>query len=180
MIPLQFERSEYAARLAKVRVEMARRGMDVLLVNDIANQHYLTGYDGWSFYTPQTVVVPIADEEPVWIGRAMDAAGGKLSCWMKPERIVGFPAKNATVSFAEVLAKCSKSMAEHFDFNLATRVDVSYVLWQRQAEDYRPLYIINVYGCEKIADYLPNEARFKRIRYLFNDEGEMLVFDNLL
>ena len=87
---------------------------------------------------------------------------------------------DATVSFAEVLAKCSKSMAEHFDFNLATRVDVSYVLWQRQAEDYRPLYIINVYGCEKIADYLPNEARFKRIRYLFNDEGEMLVFDNLL
>lgn len=91
MIPLPFERSEYAARLAKVRAEMARRGMDVLLVNDIANQHYLTGYDGWSFYTPQTVVVPITDEEPFWIGRAMDAAGGKLSCWMKPERIVGFP-----------------------------------------------------------------------------------------
>ena len=35
-----------------------------------ANQHYITGY-GWSFYTPQVVLVPLEDVEPVWIGRAM-------------------------------------------------------------------------------------------------------------
>ncbi|RWQ45711.1 hypothetical protein [Mesorhizobium sp.] len=27
---------------------MARSGLDP----DVANQHYITGYDGWSFYTP--------------------------------------------------------------------------------------------------------------------------------
>jgi len=70
---------------------MQRRGLDVLLVNDVANQHYITGYDGWSFYTPQVVLVPLKDSEPVWIGRAMDAAGGLLTAWMKPENIVGFP-----------------------------------------------------------------------------------------
>ena len=53
-------------------------------MTDVANQHYLTGYDGWSFYTPQVVVVPAEDEEPVWIGRAMDAAGGRLTAWMRP------------------------------------------------------------------------------------------------
>lgn len=91
MIPLPFERDEFAARLNAVRKVMERRGLDLLIVTDVANQHYLTAYDGWSFYTPQVVVVPIEDDEPVWIGRAMDAAGGKLTAWMKEANIVGFP-----------------------------------------------------------------------------------------
>ncbi|QIG51653.1 M24 family metallopeptidase [Nordella sp. HKS 07] len=91
MIELPFARAEYDVRLKKIRTEMARRGLDLLIVNDVANQHYITAYDGWSFYTPQVVLVPIEVAEPVWIGRAMDAAGGLLSAWMKPENVVGFP-----------------------------------------------------------------------------------------
>jgi ectoine hydrolase len=91
MIELPFSRAEYEQRLKKIRAEMQRRGLDLLIVNDVANQHYITAYDGWSFYTPQVVLVPIVDEEPVWIGRAMDAAGGLLTAWMKPENVVGFP-----------------------------------------------------------------------------------------
>lgn len=91
MIELPFARAEYDLRLKKIRAEMEKRGLDLLIVNDVANQHYITGYDGWSFYTPQVVLVPIENEEPVWIGRAMDAAGGLLTAWMKPENVVGFP-----------------------------------------------------------------------------------------
>jgi ectoine hydrolase len=91
VIPFPFEHSEYRRRLKLVRAEMARRGLDLLIVTDIANQHYLTAYDGWSFYTPQIVVVPLEDEEPYWIGRAMDAAGGKLTAWMKADHVIGFP-----------------------------------------------------------------------------------------
>lgn len=91
MIAPPFERSEYDRRLRLVREEMARRGLDLLIVTDIANQHYLTAYDGWSFYTPQVVVVPLENEEPFWIGRAMDAAGGKLTAWMRSDNVVGFP-----------------------------------------------------------------------------------------
>ncbi|WP_421577268.1 M24 family metallopeptidase [Shinella sp. M31] len=91
MIELPFALSEYKARLHAIRTEMARRNLDLLIVNDVANQHYITGYDGWSFYTPQVVLVPITDDEPVWIGRAMDAAGGLLTAWMPPENVVGFP-----------------------------------------------------------------------------------------
>jgi Xaa-Pro aminopeptidase len=91
MVPLPFDRSEYAARLARIRKEMTRRDIGLLVVADIANQHYITGYDGWSFYTPQLVLVPIEDEEPVWVGRAMDAAGGRLTAWMAPGNVVGFP-----------------------------------------------------------------------------------------
>jgi len=73
MIELPFARLEYRNRLQAIRAEMTRRNLDLLIVNEIANQHYITGYDGWSFYTPQVVLVPLVDEEPVWIGRAMDA-----------------------------------------------------------------------------------------------------------
>lgn len=90
MVPLPFEIGEYEARLARVRDEMAKRRLDLLVVNDIANQHWLTAYDGWSFYTPQVVLVG-PEGEPVWIGRAMDAAGGRLTAWMKPASVVGFP-----------------------------------------------------------------------------------------
>jgi ectoine hydrolase len=90
MVPLPFQAVEYESRLAKIRREMSRRGLDLLIVNDIANQHYITAYDGWSFYTPQVVIVPL-EGEPVWIGRAMDAAGGRLTAWMKPQNVVGFP-----------------------------------------------------------------------------------------
>lgn len=91
MIELPFARAEYAGRLKKIRAEMQKRDLELLIVNDVANQHYITAYDGWSFYTPQVVLVPIEDEEPVWIGRAMDAAGGLLTAWMRPENVVGFP-----------------------------------------------------------------------------------------
>ncbi len=76
MVPLPFDRTEYAQRLARIRRDMASRKIDLLVVTDVANQHYITGYDGWSFYTPQVVLVPLENEEPVWVGRAMDAAGG--------------------------------------------------------------------------------------------------------
>jgi ectoine hydrolase len=90
MVPLPFAHAEYQTRLAEIRQEMSKRGLDLLIVNDVANQHYITAYDGWSFYTPQMVLVPAAGE-PVWIGRAMDAAGGRLTAWMKTENIVGYP-----------------------------------------------------------------------------------------
>jgi ectoine hydrolase len=90
MVPLPFARDEYSSRLEKIRKEMSKRGLDLLIVNDVANQHYVTAYDGWSFYTPQVVIVP-SDGEPVWIGRSIDAVGGKLTVWMKHENVVGFP-----------------------------------------------------------------------------------------
>ena len=76
MIELPFARAEDDLRLKRIRTEMERRGLDLLIVNDVANQHYITGYDGWSFYTPQAVLVPIENEEPVWIG-ARHGCGGR-------------------------------------------------------------------------------------------------------
>ncbi len=85
-----FDKNEYARRLTKVRKSMAAKGIEVLIEADPANMNYLTGYDGWSFYVPQIVVVPEAGE-PVWIGRGVDLGGAKLTCWMSQANIVAYP-----------------------------------------------------------------------------------------
>lgn len=88
---LLFDKSEYQARVSRVKAAMAAHAIDVLLVASPANQFWLTGYDGWSFYTPQMVVVASDREEPVWIGRRMDAAGARFTAYLAPENIVPYP-----------------------------------------------------------------------------------------
>ena len=51
---------------------------------------WLTGYDGWSFYVHQCVVVPPTGE-PVWFGRGQDANGAKRTAYLDHDNIVGYP-----------------------------------------------------------------------------------------
>ncbi|MCG6901825.1 MAG: M24 family metallopeptidase [Rhodobacter sp.] len=69
-----FSAAEYDRRLAKTRQAMSGAGLDVLIATDPSNQAWLTGYDGWSFYVHQAVVLPL-DGRPLWWGRNQDANG---------------------------------------------------------------------------------------------------------
>ena len=84
-----FDLPEYQRRLAKTRSAMEAAGLDVLFVTDPSNQAWLTGYDGWSFYVHQGVIVPM-EGEPIWWGRYMDMMGGRRTCWMAHENILGY------------------------------------------------------------------------------------------
>jgi len=84
-----FDDAEFAARLTRTRAEMAARGLDLLVVSDPSNMAWLTGYDGWSFYVHQAVLLPAAGD-PVWWGRGMDAAGARRTVWMSDDGIVGY------------------------------------------------------------------------------------------
>ena len=86
-----FETSEYLERIRKTKEQMADNGIGVLLVADPANMNYLTGYDGWSFYVPQVVVVAADLEQPVWVGRGMDVNGAKHTTFLASENIIGYP-----------------------------------------------------------------------------------------
>ena len=48
-----FARGEYEERVARVKSRMSAAGFDLILCQDPANLCYLSGFDGWSFYTPQ-------------------------------------------------------------------------------------------------------------------------------
>lgn len=86
---LPFSRTEYSRRLTKVRAAMAARDLDVLLVTDPSNMAWLTGYDGWSFYVHQGVLV-FPDADPIWWGRHMDGAGALRTVWMDDDRIARY------------------------------------------------------------------------------------------
>jgi ectoine hydrolase len=76
-----FSKTEYDNRLAKTRAAMATAGLDALFVEDPSNMAWLTGYDGWSFYVHQGVIVT-HDADPVWWGRNMDANGARRTAWL--------------------------------------------------------------------------------------------------
>ncbi|MEC8953363.1 MAG: ectoine hydrolase DoeA [Actinomycetota bacterium] len=88
-VDLPFSRQEYADRLTKVRASMEARGIEVLVAADPSNMSWLTGYDGWSFYTPQAVVVT-HDGEPWWWGRRMDANGARRTVYMDEAQILDY------------------------------------------------------------------------------------------
>jgi ectoine hydrolase len=83
-------RAEYAERLAKVRSVMAAKSLSALLVTDPANLFYLCGYDAWSFYVPQCLIVP-ADGPPQLFARAMDAAGARFTAVLPDSDVHGYP-----------------------------------------------------------------------------------------
>jgi ectoine hydrolase len=85
-----FSLEEYAARLAKVRAEMAARGLDLLIISDPSNLAWVSGYDGYSFYNHQCVLVSM-DQEPVWYGRALDLNGARATTWMQHDQLAGYP-----------------------------------------------------------------------------------------
>ena len=87
---LHFTHEEYAARIAKTRAAMEAAGIDLLICHDSSNMAWLTGYDGWSFYVPQCVLLA-GDGDPVWFGRGQDANGALRTCFMNEADIIGYP-----------------------------------------------------------------------------------------
>lgn len=108
-----FPPSEYAARLASTRAEMERRGIDALLVTDPANMYYLTGYDAWSFYVPQAVIVPLTEEEPIWVGRGMDAPSAVITTSIPRDRILGYPDELVESTTGHPMQYVARVLADH-------------------------------------------------------------------
>jgi len=110
-VALNFTRAEYAGRLARTRAAMARRGIDTLIVSDPSNMAWLTGYDGWSFYVHQAVVVG-ADGEPLWWGRAQDVQGALRTTWIGEKSILGYPDRYVQSSERHPMEVLAAALAE--------------------------------------------------------------------
>lgn len=84
---LYFEIQEYKGRFEKTKQSMVDKGIEVLIVSDPANMNYLTGFDGWSFYVHQCIIVLVDQEQPIWVGRGQDANAARLTTWLNEENI---------------------------------------------------------------------------------------------
>ncbi|ADD07302.1 peptidase M24 family protein (homolog to ectoine hydrolase) (plasmid) [Natrialba magadii ATCC 43099] len=82
-----FDDAEYERRLDRTKTRLREENLDAIVVTDPANMNYLTGYDGWSFYVHQAVVVTTDRDEPVWVGRGMDADGARATTSLSEESI---------------------------------------------------------------------------------------------
>jgi ectoine hydrolase len=89
---LPFAQPEYDARIARTRAEMLARNLDAIIISDPSNMGWLTGYDGWSFYVHQCVVLTMQGN-PLCFVRAQDANGAVRTVWMPDEDVHGYDEK---------------------------------------------------------------------------------------
>lgn len=109
-MPAPFPKAEYDDRLARTRRKMDEAGLDLLVVSAPDNMNYLSGYDAWSFYVPQCLLVTAGDQEPVWIGRGMDSVSARLTTYLADASILSYaddyvenPAKHPMEEVARIV-----------------------------------------------------------------------------
>ncbi|WP_339151166.1 Xaa-Pro peptidase family protein (plasmid) [Rhizobium sp. T1470] len=110
---LHFGQCEFQARLAAVKKEMTHRGIDILLLSEPPNQNYLTGYNAYSFYTPQLVIVAQDYKEPIWVGRFMDRVSASMTTYLAEGNIRAYPdtyVQSATLSAYVFMADIVKEL----------------------------------------------------------------------
>ena len=88
-----FSKDEYKQRLKKVQTSMQEKGIELLISQDSNNMNYLTGYDAWSFYYAQCVIVHVNSDEPLCFVRAQDAGGAFIKTYLKKENIIIYDEK---------------------------------------------------------------------------------------
>jgi ectoine hydrolase len=77
-LPKAFHKSEFDARLVRIKQSMTAAGIDLMFVASPANIDYVTGYNVKSYSNLQLVIIDLNDEQPHWIGRYMDAGGALM------------------------------------------------------------------------------------------------------
>lgn len=90
MNDLYFTTQEYQIRVDNTKKSMQEKGIEVLIVTDPANMNYLTGFDGWSFYVHQGVIIALEEEQPIWFGRGQDGNAARLTTYLNEENIYSY------------------------------------------------------------------------------------------
>ena len=90
---MNFTKEEFKNRLKKVQSLMQDKGIELLISQDPSNMNYLTGYDAWSFYYAQCVVVHVNCDEPICFVRDQDAGGAYIKTYLKDENIIKYNEK---------------------------------------------------------------------------------------
>ena len=90
---MNFTKEEYKSRLKKVQASMQKKGIELLISQDPSNMNYLTGYDAWSFYYAQCVIVHVNSDEPICFVRDQDAGGAYIKTYLNDENIIKYDEK---------------------------------------------------------------------------------------
>ena len=85
-----FSKAEYSNRIDRVRHAMQTHDIEVLVIGDPSNMNWLTGFDSWSFYTPQLMVIDLV-KGPFLMTRLMDVKAASFTTYLPESQIIGYP-----------------------------------------------------------------------------------------
>lgn len=151
---LPFSLKEYKSRLEQTKKKMQEQGIEVLLLADPANMNYLSGYNGWSFYVDQMLVVIVDEEQPIWIGRKQDANGAKATTWLYHENIIPYPEDHIHSATKHPMDFVAKILTEIGQSNRKIGLEMS-------------AYYFSALAYERLRSNLPN-AKFSDASLLVN------------
>ena len=77
-----FSRQEYQRRVGRVRAEMEASGVDVLLVFSPPNVFYLSGFQSFSMYNSECVILPLQGD-PLLVVHPPEVGGALLHSWLE-------------------------------------------------------------------------------------------------
>src|SRR5215217_5791047 len=83
---LPFSVDEYRARVDAVQAEMARRGIDVLMINHLENIYYLSGFRTIGYYSFMALFVPAAGS-PVHLTRLIEKTTLQGTSWIDVRKV---------------------------------------------------------------------------------------------
>ena len=78
---LPFTIAEYRERLSRVQEQMVERGLDLMMVHQLENTYWLTGYRTIGFYSYMVLFVP-AEGDPVHLSRFIEKSVLQGTTWV--------------------------------------------------------------------------------------------------
>jgi Xaa-Pro dipeptidase len=83
---LPFTVEEFRGRVTRVQEEMARRGIDVLMINHLENIYYLSGFRTIGYYSFMALFVP-ASGQPVHLTRLIEKTTLQGTSWIRDREL---------------------------------------------------------------------------------------------
>lgn len=80
-LELPFSMAEYRTRLKKVQAELAKRGVDMMMIHTPENSYYLSGYRTIGYYSSMMLMVPV-EGDPVHLTRLIEKSVLQGTSWV--------------------------------------------------------------------------------------------------
>ena len=175
-----FEESEYKIRYEKVITNMIKNNFDVLIVSSPDNIFYLTGYDGWSFYVPQYVVIFQKSEIPYLIIREMDSASGKTTTYLPQSHILSYQDDYVdSMTKHPIHLVCELISCRLNVYPNTTEYLNSGILTYMMMSSYKEHYLEKIIAIDMDSDYCRAKTVYELQEHMYDKKYE-IVNDNKL
>ncbi|MFA5570686.1 MAG: M24 family metallopeptidase [Sphaerochaetaceae bacterium] len=165
MKKLVFTEQEYARRLNLVKERMDHRGIELMLVMDPSHMSYLTGFDGWSFYVHQGLIIDLKDPHPIWFGRAQDSNAARMTTYLPDDHIFGYKdeyVQSRYIHTGEYIASLMKGKGN----TLAVEMDGYWFSGKMLLTLQRELPGVNIVDSENLVGWVKTIKSAAEIEYI--------------